>query len=98
MIGLNGGFIMPSRNVEIVNKLGMHLRAAAAFSKVAEKFPCSVHVIKDGQRSNGKSILSLLSLGAPQGSIMTLEAKGERAAEALETLAAFVASRFGEPE
>ena len=89
---------MPSLEVEIVNKLGMHLRASAAFVRLAESFPCSVHVVMDGQRSNGKSILSLLSLGAPRGSKMKLETKGERAEEALAALVAFVAGRFGETE
>jgi phosphocarrier protein HPr len=89
---------MPSRDVEIVNRLGMHLRAAAAFVKMAEGFACSVHVVKDGQRANGKSILSLLSLGAPQGDHIKVETKGEGAEEALAALAGFVAGRFGEPE
>lgn len=89
---------MASREVLIVNKLGMHLRAAASFVQVAEGFPCKVWVVKDGQRSNGKSILSLLSLGAPKGDSMTIETSGEREAEALEALAAFVGNRFGEPD
>jgi len=82
----------------IVNKQGMHLRAAAAFVQLAEKFPCKVRVSKDNQHSNGKSILSLLSLEAPKGTRLELETIGDRAAEALEALAGFIAARFGEPE
>jgi phosphocarrier protein HPr len=89
---------MPSREVEIVNRLGMHLRAAAAFVKMAEGFACSVHVVKDGQRANGKSILSLLSLGAPQGDRIRVETKGDGADAALAALEKFVSERFGEPE
>ena len=87
---------MPSKEVEIVNKLGMHLRAAAAFVRVAEGFPCSVKVTNNGQHAEGKSILSLLALGAPQGDRLKIETRGERAAECLEALAAFVSARFGE--
>lgn len=90
---------MPSREIEIVNKLGMHLRAAAAFVQLAESFPCKVSFMRDdGQRANGKSILSVLSLGAANGVKMTLETTGDRADEALEKLGQFVAEKFGEPE
>ena len=84
--------------MEIVNKLGLHLRAAAAFVQLAEKYHCKVHVSKDGQRANGKSILSVLSLEVPRGSKMVLETSGRDEKEALEALAAFIADRFGEPE
>jgi phosphocarrier protein len=76
----------------------MHLRAAAAFVQLADAYPCKVHVIKDGQRSNGKSILSVLSLGVPCGENVILETSGERENEALDALARFIADRFGEPE
>jgi len=89
---------MPSREVEVCNKQGMHLRAAAAFVQLAEDFPCKVRVSRGGQVSNGKSILSLLSLEAPRGTKITVEVSGERAAEALEALVGFIAARFGEPE
>lgn len=89
---------MPSREVEIMNKLGLHLRAAASFVQLAERYPCKIWIAKDGQRANGKSILNLLSLGTPRGEKITIECEGAQAAEALETLSAFVANRFGEPE
>jgi len=89
---------MPSREVEIVNKLGLHLRAAATLVSLADTFPCRIFLIKDGQKSNGKSILSILSLGAPLGEKFVIETSGERASEALEAIAGLVADRFGEPE
>ena len=89
---------MPTRTVEIVNKLGLHLRAAAAFVQLAESFPCKVWIAKDGQRANGKSILNVLALGTPKGEKITLETQGEKEKDALDALAAFVAGRFGEPE
>lgn len=89
---------MPSREVMVVNKLGLHLRAAAAFVQMAEKYPCKVAIHKDKHRANGKSILSVLALGAPRGEAIVLETNGDQADAALDALAAFVAARFGEPE
>lgn len=89
---------MPSKEVEIVNRLGMHLRAAASFVRIAEGFPCTVKVSNRGQHAEGKSILSLLALGVPQGERIKIEAKGARDAECLEALVKFVAERFGEDD
>jgi phosphocarrier protein len=89
---------MPSREVAIVNKLGLHLRAAAALVTLADTFPCKIYLVKDGQKSNGKSILSILSLGAPCGEKIVIETSGDRAAEALDAVAGLIADRFGEPE
>jgi phosphocarrier protein len=89
---------MPTRDVEIVNKLGLHLRAAAAFVQLAEKYQCRVWVSKDGQRANGKSILSVLALGMPKGEKVALQTEGKDAEEALNALAKFAEGRFGEPE
>jgi phosphocarrier protein len=89
---------MHVRDVEIVNKLGLHLRAAAAFVQLAEKYPCRITVSKDNHRANGKSILSVLALGTPKGEKVRIETEGKGAEEALAALAAFVEGRFGEPE
>ena len=89
---------MPAREVEIVNKLGLHLRAAAAFVQLAEKYRCKVHLSKDGRRANGKSILSVLSLEVPRGSRMVVETSGSDEKEALAALASFISNRFGEAE
>ena len=89
---------MPSRDVEIVNKLGLHLRAAAAFVQLAEKYPCRIWVSKDGHRANGKSILSVLALGTPRGERVKIETEGKGAEDALNVLVKFVEGRFGEPE
>lgn len=89
---------MPTREVEIVNKLGLHLRAAAAFVQLAEKYQCRVSVSKDGHRANGKSILSVLALGTPKGEKVAIQTDGKDAEEALDALAKFVEGRFGEPE
>ena len=89
---------MPFRDVEIANKLGLHLRAAASFVQIAEKYHCRIWVSKDGHRANGKSILSVLALGTPKGEKVRIETDGKGADEALDVLVKFVEGRFGEPE
>ena len=90
---------VPSREVEIANKLGLHLRAAAALVQFAESYPCKVTLAAEGGRSaNGKSILSVLSIGAVAGMKLVLETSGEKEEEALEAIAKFIADRFGEAE
>lgn len=81
-----------------MNKLGLHLRAAAALVQLADSFPCKVAIIRDGQRSNGKSILSVLSLGAPLGSKILIETNGDKADDALAAMVKFVGECFGEAD
>lgn len=87
---------MPQRVVPIVNRLGMHARAAAKFVSLASRFAADIHVSRDQQRVNGKSIMGVMMLAAAQGSEITIEAEGEDAGEALDALAELVADRFGE--
>lgn len=77
---------MITLEVIIRNKIGLHARPAAQFVNVAEGFTCDIWVTKDGMRVNGKSILSLLTLAAEEGSLVLLEAEGPDEAEALEAL------------
>jgi phosphocarrier protein len=86
------------RDIPIVNKLGLHLRAAAQFVQTAGRFPCEVWVSKDGRRVNGKSIMGVMTLVAVKGSTLTVEAEGERAEECLDALSKLSADRFGEKE
>jgi phosphocarrier protein HPr len=72
--------------VVIKNRIGLHARPAAQFAKIAEGFECEIWVTKDGMRVNGKSILSLLTLAAEQGSLVLLEADGPDEHKALEAL------------
>ena len=66
-----------SRNVEIINKLGMHARAAAQFVQLASSFASHIEIEKDRQRVNGKSIMGVMMLAANKGSTVTLHADGE---------------------
>ena len=87
---------MPRRTLEIVNKLGLHARAAAQFVKVAGAFGATVSVEKDGQSVDGKSIMAVMMLAAARGARITVETEGADADAALEAIAALVADRFGE--
>ena len=84
------------KTVTIVNRLGLHARAAAKLVTLAAKYQSEVWVRKDGHEVSGKSIMGVMMLAAAQGSHITLVAQGPDAAEALEALAALVANRFEE--
>lgn len=85
-----------STEVEIVNELGMHARAAANFVKVANKYSSEVTVEKDGVSANGKSIMGVMMLAASKGSKIKVTAEGEDAKESLEALEKLIKDKFGE--
>jgi phosphocarrier protein len=89
---------MARRAVRIINRLGLHARAAAKLVTCASGFQSQVEVERNGQRVNGKSIMGVMMLAASQGTDIVLEATGEDADAALDALEALVAERFGEPE
>jgi len=76
--------------------MGLHARAAAAFVKALKGLEVEVTVSWEGQTANGRSVLDLLTLGAPQGSVLELQIQGADAEEALSTLTRLVANRFDE--
>lgn len=82
--------------VVIQNELGLHARAATQFVQLASKYPCEVHVEKDGQRVNGKSIMGVLMLVASKGTSITISCDGPQAEEAGRALTGLVDARFGE--
>ena len=84
------------REVEIVNRAGMHARPAAAFVKIAARFHSDITVEKDGLEVNGKSIMGVLMLAAEKGSHLRLVASGADAASALDALADLVGRGFEE--
>jgi phosphocarrier protein HPr len=85
-----------TRSVTVVNPQGFHARPAHLFMKVAESFPCRVEILKGNETINGKSILDLLTLGAGNGTTLTLRASGPDAEAAVEALARLVEGGFGE--
>ena len=89
---------MIEKQLQIVNKLGLHARAAAKLVSLAANFEASVDLEKDGQRVNGKSIMGVMMLAAAQGTDIELVVSGDDAEAALDALDALIADRFGEEE
>jgi len=89
---------MIKRDIKIINKLGMHARAAAKFVHLAGRFKSKVHVIKDGQQVDGKSILGILMLAACQGSLITVKVEGVDEKDAYVELETLINNKFGEEE
>lgn len=89
---------MISREIEIVNKLGLHARAAAKFVTEAGRYSSSVQLTHNDQKVNGKSIMGVMMLAASQGTALTLIIQGEDEATAADALESLVKTRFGEPE
>jgi phosphocarrier protein len=92
------GTTVLSRDVTIVNKRGLHARAAAKFVTLAETFGACVDVVRDGQSVPARSIMGLMMLGAGRGSTIELRAEGWDAKEALDALAALVEAGFHEQD
>jgi phosphocarrier protein len=89
---------MIRKQVTIVNKLGLHARAAAKLVTCASRYQSQILLERNGQRVNGKSIMGVMMLAASQGTELTLELDGADAEPALAALEALIAERFGEAE
>lgn len=87
---------MISGPITIVNRLGLHARAAARLVNCASEFKSEIRVIKDARAVNGKSIMGILTLAAVQGTELVLEVDGEDERAAFDALAGLVSQRFGE--
>jgi len=87
-----------SRQVTIINKLGMHARAAAKFVQLASSCASEIEVERKGQRVNGKSIMGVMMLAASKGSSIILHADGEDASQCIEKLESLINNRFDENE
>ena len=89
---------MAQLTVELINRLGLHARAAAKFVHTTSRFSSQVLVSHNDEEVNGKSILGLLLLAAPCGSRLTITAIGDDDKRALAAIDALVKDRFGEGE
>ncbi|MBS0311092.1 MAG: HPr family phosphocarrier protein [Proteobacteria bacterium] len=87
---------MQQRDVEIVNRLGLHARPSARLTQLASSFKSSVFMSRNGRRVNAKSIMGVMMLAAAKGSTITLETDGDDEAEAIDALAGLISSGFGE--
>ncbi len=83
---------------EVRNKLGLHARAATKLVQTAAKFPCEVWVSRDDQRANAKSVMGVLLLCGSKGTLLTVEASGDGAEDAVNAIGQLIANRFGEEE
>ena len=87
---------MKEAEVTIVNELGLHMRAAGRFAKLAGRFRSRVTLMRNGVAVDGKSIVGLLTLAAAKGSVLVLRADGEDEEDALAALRGIITERFGE--
>jgi phosphocarrier protein len=83
---------------QIVNRLGLHARAAAALVKTANRYVADVRITKDGDEVNGKSIMGVLMLAAAKGSEIRVSVSGKDAQECLDAIGTLIADKFGESE
>jgi phosphocarrier protein HPr len=87
-----------TRTVTVVNRLGLHARAAAKFVHLASQFQARVRVARDAREMDGKSIMGILLLAAARGSAVTVSAEGVDEEQAVEALSMLILSGFGEEE
>jgi phosphocarrier protein len=89
---------MQQREVEIINKLGLHARAAAKLTQLAAKYQCDISLARNGRKINAKSIMGVMMLAAGKGSRVMLETDGPDESEAIDAIVALIGDCFGEGE
>jgi len=87
---------MLESSIVIRNRLGLHARASAKFTKLAASFPCEVWLARGARRINAKSIMGVMMLAAGMGTELLLQTDGAREQEAMDALRALIDDRFGE--
>ncbi len=89
---------MQEQQLTIINKLGLHARAAAKLINLTSKFSCDIQLAKDGRQVDGKSIMSVMMLAASKGTELTISTDGEDEQEALNAIVELINNRFDEEE
>jgi len=89
---------MQQREVEIVNKLGLHARASAKLTQLAGGYTCEVWLSRNGRRVNAKSIMGVMMLAAAKGSKVVVETDGTDEDDAMQALVQLIGDKFGESE
>ena len=87
---------MQQREVEIINKLGLHARASAKLTQLAAKYQSDVQVSRNGRKVNAKSIMGVMMLAAGKGAKVTVEIDGPDETEAMDAIVALIGDYFGE--
>ncbi len=89
---------MQQREIEIVNKLGLHARASAKLTQLAGQFAAEVWISREGRKVNAKSIMGVMMLAAAKGSLVEIETDGPDEAQAMTALVGLINDKFGEGE
>lgn len=89
---------MQKREVEIVNKLGLHARASAKLTQAASGFQSEVWLERNGKRINAKSIMGVMMLAAAKGAMVIIETEGADEDAAMQAIVDLIADKFGEGE
>jgi phosphocarrier protein HPr len=89
---------MQQREVEIVNKLGLHAPACAKLTQLAAKYQCEVSLARNGRKVNAKSLMGVMMLAASKGSRVVLETDGPDETEALDAIVALIGDNFAEEQ
>ena len=87
---------MLTLSIKIINKLGLHARASAKLTQIANQFESDIWIEKNEKKVNAKSIMGVMMLAAGVGSVVTLETDGDQAQEAFDAIQALINDRFGE--
>ena len=89
---------MKESEITLINRLGLHARAAAKLVNLSKSFSSQVSLAKDGNTVDGKSIMNVLLLAAPVDTVLELKVEGEDEQEAFDAIVALIEDRFGEDE
>ncbi len=89
---------MPTETVTIINKLGLHARAAALFATTAGRYSSQIKVGLNGKSVDAKSVMSLMLLAASQGTEITLDIEGHDQEDAMQAIVTLINDRFNEDE
>jgi len=87
---------MQKREVEIVNKLGLHARASAKLTQLAARYQSEVQMSRNGRKVNAKSIMGVMMLAAGKGSKVVIETDGPDESDAMEAIVSLIGDCFGE--
>jgi phosphocarrier protein HPr len=89
---------MQQQNIEIINKLGLHARASAKITQLANQYKSDITFVRDGKRVNAKSIMGVMMLAAARGANVGIEVDGPDESQAMQALLDLINNRFGENE
>lgn len=89
---------MPQMQIEIINKLGLHARAASKLVELTTRYSSQIQLVKDGREVDAKSIMSVMMLAASKGTELTIKTSGQDEDDALSALEQLINNRFDESE